>query len=249
LTQDTLQEVVIPLLHLWMGETSYDLTNIEGEIAPEEEEFSAKVQIRKAGEKRYSKGKIQIGDSDVHLTWKKFLGSKQEISFAREEVESVGFQERGVPVEIAPPGPKTRPQWLTLEIQLTNGESYTIYVGLNSSEEAISRFIEIQSLLSVGDGSGSTMGKLRNVEEWAAPEVDGPSISHQLHLSCPHCGVVDTKYWYCPQCQEEQPYYVGGRMHHVCPKCGYNKEELIPDPELLCPECFQYAPSSEWKPA
>ncbi|MCW4020779.1 MAG: hypothetical protein NWF14_06095 [Candidatus Bathyarchaeota archaeon] len=96
---------------------------------PEKEVFSADVQIRKAGETRYGKGKIRITTGQVHLKYKKFLGKEQDVAIDREDIEKAEFWKGGLPIEIIGPGIPSDQSWMTLEIKLNNGGSYSIYVG------------------------------------------------------------------------------------------------------------------------
>ena len=82
-----------------------------------------------------------------------------------------------------------------------------------------------------------------------APPAPSP-IKIQKELKCPRCGFVDEKDWVCPQCQEEgQPYYIDGEINYLCSKCGFDRQNIFPDPELICRNCTAYSRSSAWKPA
>jgi len=93
------------------------------------DEYNAEVQIRQAGETRYGKGEIEITRTHVRLSWKKFMGKKQEALFPRSDIARVEFRDRELPIEIVGPGFTWDHGWITLEIALRGGSEYTIYVG------------------------------------------------------------------------------------------------------------------------
>ena len=210
-------------------------------------DFSAEVQIRKFGEKRYGKGEICIADGTVTLAYKKLLGKKQEASFSVDDVEMVEFQSRGLPFELVGPGAPIHQDWITLEIALRDGKGFTVYVGqphaMNPEKQwrYMEKFYTIHGLLD-GDKSSSPVKERSKVP--LATERDT-----QFELKCPMCGAVERKSWMCWECEaEEQPFYIGGMMNHRCLKCGMDKKKVIPDPELLCGSCMQYSVASEWMP-
>jgi len=210
-------------------------------------DFSAEVQIRKFGEKRYGKGEIRIADGAVTMAYKKLLGKRQEASFRLSDVEMVEFQSKGLPFELVGPGAPILQDWITLEIALRDGRGFTIYVGqphaMNPDKQwnYMEKFYKIHGLLVGGRDSSPVKARLK------APLVTERDA--QFELKCPMCGAVERKSWMCWECEdEEQPFYAGGMMNHTCMKCGMDKRKVIPDPELLCGSCMQYSVASEWMP-
>lgn len=121
----------------------------------EAEIFSADVQVRKLGEKRYGKGKIRITDKSVNLSFKKLIGKLQEFEIARNDIVKVEFRDRELPFEIVGPGHPigSDQSWITLEIILNDGNGFTIYVGQpryltsNTREKYMEKFRKIYEIL------------------------------------------------------------------------------------------------------
>lgn len=212
------------------------------------DEYIAEVQIRQAGETRYGKGEIEITRTLVRLAWKKFMGKRQEASFPRSDIAGVEFRDRELPFEIVGPGFNWDQGWITLELSLRDGGGYTIYVGqlgILPPKKLVGffdRFLTIYLMLS-SDREPSVVSPEASGTE---PEARG---ADHYDLACPSCGTVQRKSWICFQCQnEEVPYYTGGQMNHRCSACGFDKLNILPDPELLCESCGRHGVSSLWKP-
>jgi hypothetical protein len=219
------------------------------------EEYKAEVQIRKAGETRYGKGKIEITEDRVRLRYKKFMSKKQEVTLSRSDIEKAEFQNRELPIEIVGPGFFWDQGWITLELVMRDGEGYTLYVGQPGNLPAgkvgpyMEKFMTIYLMLN-GDRALHDEPELAGSEEEDSPAQSSPDASPQYTLKCPKCGAAIEKSWICFQCQvEDQPYYRGGAMNHKCIKCEFDKHPFVPDPKLLCDACMQHSVSSEWTPA
>lgn len=130
------------------------LENERDETA-EKEIFSAKVQIRKNGERRYGKGTIKITDRDIHVNFKKFLGKPQSFTIPRSQVTEVEFKVRDLPIKLVGPAfPFGSEQtWVTMDIRLKDGSGFNIYVGElwrmneDSQEEHLKKYRNIQRIL------------------------------------------------------------------------------------------------------
>ncbi|TRO46395.1 hypothetical protein E2P65_05820 [Candidatus Bathyarchaeota archaeon] len=221
-----------------------------GELSDEkgsDPDFQVEAQIRKFGERRYGKGEIRVDDDVVTLAYKKLLGKKVEASFRVSEVEMVEFRSKGLPFEIVGPGAPIYQDWITLEIALRGGGGFTIYVGQPAAMNPEKQWVYMEKFYTLYEILDSDPSPHAFKPPRAPLATDGDA---EFELRCPMCGAVEHKSWICWECQdEEQPFYVGGRINHNCTKCGMDKRKLVPDPELLCGSCMQYSVASEWTPA
>ena len=122
----------------------------------EKEIFSANLQIRKIGEKRYGKGTIKITDKNVYINFKKFLGNPQTFTIPRDQVAKVEFKTNELPIKIV--GPQypfgSEQTWITMDIVLKDGSGFTIYVGelwrmsKDAQEKYLEKYKKIQEILT-----------------------------------------------------------------------------------------------------
>jgi hypothetical protein len=121
----------------------------------EKEIFSAKVQIRKDGERRYGKGTIRITSENIYINFKKFLGKPQTFTIPRSQVAEVEFKIRDLPIKVVGPGfPFGSEQtWVTMDIKLEGDGGFNIYVGElwrmseDAKEKCLEKYRKIQTIL------------------------------------------------------------------------------------------------------
>jgi hypothetical protein len=121
----------------------------------EKEIFSAKVQIRKDGERRYGKGTIKITSENIYINFKKFLGKPQTFAVPRSQVAEVEFKVRDLPIKVVGPGfPFGSEQtWVTMDIKLEGDGGFNIYVGElwrmseDAKEKCLEKYRKIQTVL------------------------------------------------------------------------------------------------------
>lgn len=143
-----------------------DLGNKRNETT-EKEIFSAKVQIRKIGERRYGKGMLKITDKNIRVSFKKFLGKPQEFTIPISQVVDVEFKVRDLPIKVVGPGfPFGSEQtWVTLDIKLKDGSGFNIYVGelwrmgKDAQEKHLEKYRQIQKILKEGSKLSSFVRK------------------------------------------------------------------------------------------
>ena len=112
----------------------------------EKEIYSAKVQIRRIGERRYGKGEIRITDKNVYISYKKFLSKPQKFVIPRDEIAKVEFKVKELPIKFIGPGYSFGDEqtWVVMDIVLKSGGGFTIYVGevWRIREEDREKFLE-----------------------------------------------------------------------------------------------------------
>lgn len=127
----------------------------ERDKTAETEIFSAKVQIRRNGERRYGKGILKIMDKNIHINFKKFLSKPQEFTIPRSQIVEVEFKVRDLPIKLVGPGfPFGSEQtWVTMDITSKDGIGFNIYVGelwrmsKDAQERHLEKYRKIQSIL------------------------------------------------------------------------------------------------------
>lgn len=121
----------------------------------EKEIFSAEVQVRRIGERRYGKGTLAITDKNLHLNYKKFLSKRQTVTIPRDQIAKTEFRSVEMPFEIIGPFPQRKFGWVIFAIKLKDGTGFEFFVGDVSMmtpegrEEFIakSKYKKIQELL------------------------------------------------------------------------------------------------------
>ena len=92
--------------------------------------FSEKEKIRKTGEKRYGKGTFRITNKYLYLDYRRKRQNENHKIPIKNIVKALPFLDHFMHMPIATPSTANMPQdWHVLDIKLTDGSGFQIYIG------------------------------------------------------------------------------------------------------------------------